>query len=63
LQGDGYLGTGEASAYGRSTKTGKIPVCTDDYTQEFPIVGFAKSGSSYTGKIGQVMDGLGYRVL
>jgi hypothetical protein len=56
--GDGYLGTGAASAYGSSTSTGKIPVCTDDYTQEFPIVGFAKSGSSYTGKIGEVMDGL-----
>jgi hypothetical protein len=35
-----------------------IPVCTDDYTKEFPIVGFAKQGSSTQGKTGQVMDGL-----
>jgi sialidase-1 len=58
FQGDGYLGMGEGVDYSDQTKTGTIPVCTDDYTKEFPIVGFAKQGSSTQGKTGQVMDGL-----
>jgi hypothetical protein len=58
FQGDGYFGKGEGTDYSDQTKTGLIPVCTDDYTQEFPIVGFAKSGASTQGKTGQVMDGL-----
>jgi sialidase-1 len=58
FQGDGYFGKGEGKDYSDQTKTGMIPVCTDDYTKEFPIVGFAKQGSSTQGKTGQVMDGL-----
>jgi hypothetical protein len=58
FQGDGYFGKGEGTDYSDQTKTGMIPVCTDDYTKEFPIVGFAKQGSSTQGKTGQVMDGL-----
>jgi sialidase-1 len=46
FQGDGYFGKGDGTDYHDQTKTGLIPVCTDDYTKEFPIVGFAKSGSS-----------------
>jgi hypothetical protein len=61
FQGDGYLGTGTGPVYnpsGTSTSTGIVPQCTEDYTNEFPIVGFAKSGSTATGISGQVMDGL-----
>ena len=38
---------GEGVDYSDQTKTGTIPVCTDDYTKEFPIVGFAKSRLFY----------------
>lgn len=56
--GDGYFGKGEGTDYSDQSKTGMIPVCTEDYTKDFLIMGFAKSGSSTSGKTGQVMDGL-----